>query len=471
MQISAQLAADSGASVTGAPRRGGLAATTLLLPQLAGFTQASNQTRAVRDDRRKEERDRRRDDDASNANGATPPAIDIARQAERRMAPGSAAAKHELQTQESNRAADFRAALRDAGGDRSAGQPTNRDGARSGSTVATPSVDSAPLADAPANAAPTAVGGSKPLDASAPASSAPTALQSDASSNNNLATTLPAGATTDAANVAASSTPAPTSNASTAVADAPKDGVTAIGAPSGATALRPGAEGATAAASPQSAASADGRAAELAHGGAQPGATQNAAGGREGTVRSRAATNDAQAQHTGNDDPNVEQIVRLVASRAGKDRSVATLRLDPPWLGSIRMHIDLRQSDMTLRVEPDTPLAHRLLSENVESLRRALEAAGIQLSRIEFRPPPDAPDFGNGTFQQALDTNGQSGSGASNDSSAQGQTGTGTDAPSAAPSADAGGAAWLPESTADVDTDVAGRVRAPSGAARLNVLV
>ncbi|QOJ14266.1 MAG: flagellar hook-length control protein FliK [Planctomycetia bacterium] len=141
-----------------------------------------------------------------------------------------------------------------------------------------------------------------------------------------------------------------------------------------------------AAAAPQTpiAASAVSPDAQAAQPGSRPARTAPPNGG---SSASHSADTDATI---GKDDPNIERIVRLVATRVGRDHSTATLRLDPPWLGSIRMKIDLRANELELRVEADSPLAHRLLSENLDALRTALESSGIQLARVKFIPPGGA---------------------------------------------------------------------------------
>jgi hypothetical protein len=84
---------------------------------------------------------------------------------------------------------------------------------------------------------------------------------------------------------------------------------------------------------------------------------------------------------------NIERIVRVVRLRMGSEHSHTIMRLDPPELGSLRLEMDLRGHALALRVDTSTELAHRLLSEDVEELRRGLEASGIQLGRVEIRPP------------------------------------------------------------------------------------
>jgi hypothetical protein len=91
----------------------------------------------------------------------------------------------------------------------------------------------------------------------------------------------------------------------------------------------------------------------------------------------------------------IERIVRLIRGEIGRERSRATLRLDPPELGTIRMHMDLQKDRLLLRVDTQSDVAHRLLTEDVEALRAALAQSGIHLEKVEIRPPPqrfDLPD-------------------------------------------------------------------------------
>ena len=97
---------------------------------------------------------------------------------------------------------------------------------------------------------------------------------------------------------------------------------------------------------------------------------------------------------------DIERIVRFVRARIGRDHSSATLRLDPPELGRIRLHLELREQTVRLRVETHTPLAHRLLSEEAGTLRAALEASGLQLERFEVRPPGETPQGTGGDVDE-----------------------------------------------------------------------
>lgn len=119
--------------------------------------------------------------------------------------------------------------------------------------------------------------------------------------------------------------------------------------------------------------------------------TASAAGGpaAKSTVATGGATR-AETAQVGKADANGERIVRVVRSQIGREHARVTLRLDPPELGTVRLQMDLHKDTLVLRIETHTPLAHRLLSEQIESLRQGLESTGIQLERVEVRPPTAA---------------------------------------------------------------------------------
>jgi len=99
------------------------------------------------------------------------------------------------------------------------------------------------------------------------------------------------------------------------------------------------------------------------------------------------------ARASGTNDANVERVLRVVLSRLGKERSVATLGLAPPELGKLRIRMDMHAERLALRIDAETEAARRLLAEQLDALRRGLEATGVQLERVEVRalePPPDS---------------------------------------------------------------------------------
>lgn len=81
-----------------------------------------------------------------------------------------------------------------------------------------------------------------------------------------------------------------------------------------------------------------------------------------------------------------EQVVRVIRQqiRAGRVKSI--MRLDPPELGSIRLNLDVTKDNISVRVVPATETAHRVLTNDLEILRRGLEALGLRVDRLEVRP-------------------------------------------------------------------------------------
>jgi flagellar hook-length control protein FliK len=90
---------------------------------------------------------------------------------------------------------------------------------------------------------------------------------------------------------------------------------------------------------------------------------------------------------TRKNDPNTERIMRLIYSRINRERSVATMRLDPPELGRIKLQMDLRGEQLSLRIDTETSAARHLLGEQMNALRQNLEQAGIRLEQFELRAP------------------------------------------------------------------------------------
>jgi flagellar hook-length control protein FliK len=103
-------------------------------------------------------------------------------------------------------------------------------------------------------------------------------------------------------------------------------------------------------------------------------------------------------------DANIERLVRVLRSRINGQRSRTVLRLDPPELGRLRLQMDLRGAALTLRIDASTEMAHRLLSQDVEKLRHGLEASGIQLERVEIRPPTQGMEAGEHDTSEHAET-------------------------------------------------------------------
>ncbi|TWT45435.1 Flagellar hook-length control protein FliK [Phycisphaerae bacterium RAS1] len=84
-------------------------------------------------------------------------------------------------------------------------------------------------------------------------------------------------------------------------------------------------------------------------------------------------------------DMNIERIVRVLQTQIDRNRSTTVIRLDPPELGMIRLRLDLRNDALSLRIESQSDVAHRLLRSELDALRSSLDAAGIHLQQVELR--------------------------------------------------------------------------------------
>lgn len=115
-------------------------------------------------------------------------------------------------------------------------------------------------------------------------------------------------------------------------------------------------------------------------------ATRPASASAETRDASKPAPN---APRQANDPAPFERILRFVKLQTNKEHASATLRLDPPELGRIRVEMDVQAETLRMKIDPQSDLAHRMLSENADTLRRALEASGVRVAELEIRPTPE----------------------------------------------------------------------------------
>jgi len=340
----------------------------LLLPELLQLlrgdptTQARHQRQSEQRERDLREKDADYREAVAEATSGNRPSDRIAR-AERKMLPGSQAARRELMRDKAARRAsegrgDFQRALTDAAGRGKGGpsgpatQPANETAREGKSATADLLQDNA---DKPAKPTPTA----------GQQSNTPAANAKATSGNTNVG---PAAAARLASFAAASSSALVREGLPAGRSDRSVGRVSSVSAAAGAKASA-GAAGTSRPGGGPSVAVA---------------ATAESNSTRQGRL---AGAKTVESEPVSKNDTNIERIVRLLRLRIGKDRSVATLRLDPPELGKIRLHMDLRHDRLTLQVETQTVAARRLLGEQLDTLRRNLEASGIHLERVEIRSP------------------------------------------------------------------------------------
>lgn len=138
-------------------------------------------------------------------------------------------------------------------------------------------------------------------------------------------------------------------------------------------------------------------------------------------------------------DPNVDRVLRILHSRIGKGRSITTIRLDPPELGMLRIRMDLRNDQLFVEAQTETPAARKLLTEHVDALRKGLESGGVHLERFEVRGPTvvDEPSDAQQPRQEAAANRDQQATPQHDGRSAGGGSSKETDFPTELPPDDA----------------------------------
>ncbi len=117
----------------------------------------------------------------------------------------------------------------------------------------------------------------------------------------------------------------------------------------------------------------------------------------------------------------VDQAARMLgAASRGGGRYQATLQLDPPELGAMRVQIRMHQQAVSLQVEVDSSRVHRLVERNLAQLREALAQHGIRVDRADvvvrtpdgqqaqFDRPQEQSDRGQPEFAGNGDSGGDS---------------------------------------------------------------
>lgn len=343
------------------------AGRVLVLPEVLQLLQVSTpeieQQRQVAEQRARLTRQDENYEEALSQAYQSPRISDIMIQAERRMLPGSQAARQaqfeQVSARKVQQRGDFRTALNDASSAKAA--PRNGTG------------DTSQTQSAATNPKPTeSIAGRAPsaTDAKQPQATSPPESQSAAPRAN---ATPPAAQAARAATL----TIAPSAMVNAAAARSASVAQAAASAAKGASVSAARSTAASATIANSNAASARG---------APVAAT---AGPQRATSTAAAKTTSAQpnppSEESGKNDANTARILRLMQIQLGRGRATATLRLDPPDLGKIKLQMDLRDTQLGVRMVTETEAARRLLSEQMDTLRRGLEAAGIQLERVELR--------------------------------------------------------------------------------------
>ncbi len=123
-------------------------------------------------------------------------------------------------------------------------------------------------------------------------------------------------------------------------------------------------------------------------------------------VRLQAGRQSAGQNSTGQtvklDEPgSIRELANVVRSRIGAKNSNMLLQLDPPELGKLRIDVQMRDGQFTVRLEAQTQAGHDALQSRLSDLRHNLEQQGIQLNQVEvdLKPPAPANDSANARMQ------------------------------------------------------------------------
>lgn len=88
------------------------------------------------------------------------------------------------------------------------------------------------------------------------------------------------------------------------------------------------------------------------------------------------------AQATGRSEAFAARVSRGLAAAISRGAGDVTLRLNPESLGFLRVRLEVRPEGVAARFEASTDAARRLLAQNSETLRAALEARGWESAEI-----------------------------------------------------------------------------------------
>ncbi len=89
-------------------------------------------------------------------------------------------------------------------------------------------------------------------------------------------------------------------------------------------------------------------------------------------LASRAEGNDA-----------IEGVARMLNTGRGSGRYQATMQLDPPDLGQLRVQVRMHQQAMTLHVQAESHSVARMIESRLSDLREALGTHGIRIDRAD----------------------------------------------------------------------------------------
>lgn len=151
-----------------------------------------------------------------------------------------------------------------------------------------------------------------------------------------------------------------------------------------------------------------------------------------------------------------ERMVRSIRLHQGSHRSQASIELDPPELGRVRVEAQLTGQRLELQIHTETPEARQVLSERIAELRDALQQQGLTWGDVQWQDDGGGSSLGGAHDGPAREGESRFASAAAVDVEA--------DAPVARP-----GSIHGPSHEPDVNIAVAVPTAAASGARALDI--
>lgn len=106
---------------------------------------------------------------------------------------------------------------------------------------------------------------------------------------------------------------------------------------------------------------------------------------------------------SGTQQSKFDELVTSIRLFSGSRRSTATIRLDPPELGRIRVDLHMTNSELQISVLTDSAEAKAILKERADILRTALEHYGIHIERFAIDTVGDTERLFDASWDQGND--------------------------------------------------------------------
>jgi flagellar hook-length control protein FliK len=109
------------------------------------------------------------------------------------------------------------------------------------------------------------------------------------------------------------------------------------------------------------------------------------------------------------------QVGRALASLLSREGGSVQIRLNPDWLGEVKVELTVREGRVIARLEAENETARELLAGSLDRLRATLEQRGLRVEKLEIadgssgRESPEDPDGPGGRRTPAQDDPGPGG--------------------------------------------------------------